>query len=65
MVTDFPLLASKITVDGECKHEIRRQKSCDKPRQCVIKQKQHFTNKSPCSQGNGLSSSHLDVKAGQ
>ena len=24
-VTDFPFLGSKITVDGDCSHEIRRQ----------------------------------------
>ena len=40
-VTDF-ILGSKITVDGDCNHEIRRcllpwKESCDKPRQCIRK----------------------------
>ena len=34
------------------------QESCDKPRQCVKKQRHHFTNKGPYCQGYGLSSSH-------
>ena len=41
-VTDFNFLGSKITVDGDCSHEIKRclllgKKSCDKPRQCIRK----------------------------
>ena len=42
-VTDFIFLGSKITVDGDCSHEIRRfapwKKSYDKPRQCIKKQR--------------------------
>ena len=39
-VTDFLFLGSKITADGDCSHEIRRQlllgrKRYDKPRRCV------------------------------
>ena len=38
-VTDFILLGSKDTVDGDCSHEIKKttsswQESYDKPRQC-------------------------------
>ena len=41
VVTDFLFLGSKITADGDCSHEIRRQlllgrqESYDKPRQCA------------------------------
>ena len=35
-VTDFIFLGSKITADGDCSDEI---KSCDKPRQCITKQR--------------------------
>ena len=38
-VTDFTFLGSKITVDGDCSHEIQTlapwNKSYDKPRQCL------------------------------
>ena len=35
------------------------QKSDDKPRQCVEKQRHYSANKGPYSQGNGLLSSHV------
>ena len=49
-VTDFLFLVSKIIVDGDCSHEIKKmlspwKKSCDKPRQRIIKQRHHFTKK--------------------
>ena len=34
------------------------QESCDKPRQCVKKQRHHFADKGPSSQGYGLSSKY-------
>ena len=41
-VTNFIFLGSKITADGDCSHEIRRQlllgRKAIKPRQCVEKQ---------------------------
>ena len=37
------------------------KKNYDKPRQCIKKQKQHFANKSPCSQSYGFSSSHVQM----
>ena len=54
-VTDFIFLGSKITVDGNCSHEIKRhlllwKKSCDKTRQHIKKQKHYFANKDPYSQ---------------
>jgi len=51
------LLGSKITVDGNCSHEIKRWlifgRKDDKPRQCIKKQRQHFANKGPYSQSYG------------
>ena len=42
-MTDFIFLGSKITVDGDCSHEIKRRlllgRSYDKPRQHVKKQR--------------------------
>ena len=54
-VTDFILLGSKITVDGECSHEIKRhfalwKKIYDKSRQHIKKQRHYFANKGPYSQ---------------
>ena len=53
-VTDFILLGSKITADGDCSHEIKMlapwKKSYDKPRQCIKKQRHHFANKGSSSQ---------------
>ena len=46
---DFTFLGSKITVDGDCSHEIKTlvpwKKSYDKPRQQIKKQRHYFTNK--------------------
>ena len=49
-VTYFIFLGSKIAVDGDCCHEIKKmlslwKKNCDKPRQCIKKQRRHFTDK--------------------
>ena len=58
-VTDFLSLSSKITVDGDCSHEIRRQESYDKSRQCVAKQRHYSADKGSYSQGCGLPSGHV------
>ena len=58
-VTDFLSLSSKITVDGDCSHEIRRQESYDKSRQCVAKQRHYSADKGSYSQGYGLPSGHV------
>ena len=62
-VTDFIFLGSRITVDGDCSHEIRHlllgRKAMKKPRQCIKKQRYYFTNKDLYSQSYGFSSSHL------
>ena len=63
-VTDFIFLGSKITVDGDCSHEMKKtlapwKKSYDKPRQHIKKQRHYFANKGLSSQGYGFSSSHV------
>ena len=48
-VTDFIVLGSKITADGDCSHEIKRlapwNKSYDKPRWHINKQRHYLANK--------------------
>ena len=48
-VTDFICLGSKITVDSDCSHEIKRRllfrKKTMTPRQCIKKQRHHFADK--------------------
>ena len=62
-VTDFLFLGSKITVDSDCSHEIKRlapwKESCDKSRQHIKKQKYYFADKGLYSQIYGFSSSHV------
>ena len=57
-VTDFILLGSKITVDGDCSQEIKRlapwKKSYDKSRQYIKKQRHHFADKGLFSQSYGF-----------
>ena len=54
---------SKITVDGDCSHEIKTltslKESYDQPRQHIKKQRHYFANKGPSSQSYGFSSSHV------
>ena len=73
-VTDFLFLGSKITVDGDCSHEIKKtlaswKKNYDKPRKYIEKQRHHFADRGPYSQSYGFSSGHawiweLDHKEG-
>ena len=63
-MTDFIFLGSKITVNSECSHEIKRRlllgrKAMNKPRQCIKKQRHHFASKGPYSPSYSFSSSHL------
>ena len=63
-VSDFILGGSKITADGDCSNEIKRclflgKESYDQPRQHIKKQRHHFVNKGPSSQGYGFSSGHV------
>ena len=59
-VIDFIFLGSKITVNGDCSHEIKRCLLLGrKARQHIKKQRYHFANKGPYSQSYGFSSSHV------
>ena len=62
IVADFIFLGSKITVDGDCSHEIKRRLllgSYDQPREHIQKQRHYFANKGLSSQGYGFSSVHV------
>ena len=51
-VSDFIFLGSKITVDGDCSHEIKRRlllESYNQPIQHIKKQRHYFANKGPSS----------------
>ena len=62
-VTNFLFFGSKITVDSDCSHEIKRclllGRKADKTRQHIKKQRHHFADKGPCSLSYGFSSSHV------
>ena len=62
-VTDFIFLGSKITVDGDCGHEIKTpapwKESYDKRREHIKKQRHHFADRGPCNQSYGFFSSHI------
>ena len=62
-VADLILGGSKITVDGDFSHEIKRRlllgRKADQPRQYIKKQRHYFTNKGPSSQSYGFSRSHV------
>ena len=63
-VTDFIFLGSKITVDGDCSHEIKRhlllgRKAMTNLDNILKKQRHHFADKGPSSQSYGFSSSHV------
>ena len=57
-MSDFIFGGSKITVDGDCSHEIKTltpwKESYDQPRQHIQKQRHYFANKGPSSQGYGF-----------
>ena len=51
-VTDYISFGSKITVDSDCNHKIKKtlapwEKSYDQPRQHIKKQRRHFAKKGP------------------
>ena len=63
-VTDFIVLGSKVTADGYCSCEIKRQlllgrKAMTNLDSVLKKQRHHFADKGPYSQSYGLSSSHV------
>ena len=63
--TDFLFLGSKITAAMKLKDAFSLEKSCDKPRQRIKKQRHHFADKGLYGQNYDLSSkSCTDVRVG-
>ena len=62
-LADFILGGSKITADGGCSHEIKRRllpgRKVMTNLDSIKKQRYHFVNEDPSSQGYGFSSSHV------
>ena len=61
---DFIFLGSKITADGNCKHEIKRhwllgRKAMTNLHSILKKQKHYFADKSPSNQSYCFFSSHV------
>ena len=60
---DFTFLGYKIIADGDCCHEIKTlppwNKSYDKSRQHIKKQRHYFSNKCPFGQKYGFSNSYV------
>ena len=64
IVTDFIFLGSKITVDGDCSHEIKGRlllgrKVMTNLDSVFNKERHYFANKVPSSPSYGFSSSHV------
>ena len=63
--TDFILLGSKITVDSDCSHEIKRNLLLGRKAMTnidsVLKSRDYFAYKGPYSQSYGFSSSHVQM----
>ena len=60
-VTDFIFLGSKITTDGDCRHDIKRRlllgrKAMTNLDSNIKKKRHHFADKVPYSQSYGFSS---------
>ena len=63
-VSDFIFLGSKITADGDRSHEIKRCLFIGRKAMTnldSILKSRDITNKGPCSQSYGFSSSHVRV----
>ena len=63
VVTDFLFLVSKITVDGDCSHEIRRHLLLGRRAMTnldsVLKSRHYSADQGPYSQGYGFPSGHV------
>ena len=65
-LTDFILVGSRITVDGDCSHEIKRhlllgRKAMKNLDSILKKQRHHFADKNPYSQSYSFSSNHVQI----
>ena len=62
-VTDFIFLGSKITVDDDCSHELKRRLLLGRKAMTnldhVLKSRHHFADKVLYSQSCGFSSTHV------
>ena len=62
-VSDFLFGGSKITVDGDCSHEIKicllLGRKVMTNLDSILKSRHYFVNKGPSSQGYGFSSGHV------
>ena len=60
-VADFILEGSRITVYGDCSHEIKTLfgKKVITNLDSILKSRHYFVNKCPSSQGYGFSSGHV------
>ena len=62
-VTDFILLGSKITADGDCSHEIKRflllGRKVMSNLESILKNRHYFAKKGPSSQSYVFSSNHV------
>ena len=66
IVWDIYLFVSKITVDGNCSHEIKEylllgRKAMTNLDSNIIKQRYNFADKGPYNQSYGFSSSHVEM----
>ena len=62
-VSDFIFLGSRITADDDCSHDIKRRLLLGRKvmtnLDSMLKQRHHFANKGPSSQGYGFSCGHV------
>ena len=62
-VADFIFLGSKITVDGDCSHEIKKHLLLGRKAMTnldsILKSRDYFADKGLSSQSYGFSSSHV------
>ena len=65
-MTDLIFLGSKITLDGDCSHEIKRQlllgrKALTNIDRVLKKNRHHFADTDPYGQSYGFSISHVQM----
>ena len=64
-VTDFIFMRSKIIMDGDCSHEIKKHLLLERRAMTnldsVLKNRHYFADKGPSSQSYGFSSSHVQM----
>ena len=60
-VTDFIFLGSKITVNSDCSHEIKRCLLLGRKTVTNLEQRHYFADKGPYSQSYGFPNSHVPM----